>query len=108
MKKTFVLALALPFCLALAGCTDADWDHALSYTGLSDTSAEPAVEQPAAAAAAPADETPVATTAPAGAGNLDFCRAVATRDATSNGFDELTQKRIYARSLGQCVAIFNR
>jgi hypothetical protein len=99
MKK----CLALTICLLVAGCSDADWNHALNYTGLSgeeDATAEaapPAV--PAAAAAAP--EAPPAS-------NNDLCRAVATQDATSNDFDAATQQRVYARNYAQCVAIYQR
>ncbi len=48
MKKR----LALTFCLLLAGCSEADWNHALNYTGMGadeDAAAEPA--RPAAPAA---------------------------------------------------------
>ena len=47
MKKP----LPLIFCLLLAGCTDADWDHALNYTGL-----EGSAEESEAAAAQPAPD----------------------------------------------------
>ena len=101
--------IALAFCLIAAGCTDSDWDRALNYVypapddadGTSDASPQPAA-QPATAVAAPAAATPAA---PA---NADFCRAVATQDATSNGFDPATQQRVFARSYGQCVALYSR
>jgi len=94
MKKHF----ALIFCLLLAGCTDADWDHAMTYTGLeSKDVADPPQAPPAAAVAA----TPEAA-------NTDFCRSVATQDATSNDFDQPTQARVFARSYAQCVAIYTR
>ncbi len=99
MKKR----LALTICLLVAGCSDADWNHTLNYTGLNgdeDATAEaapPAV--PAAAAAAP--EAPPAS-------NNDLCRAVATQDATSNDFDAATQQRVFARNYAQCVAIYQR
>ena len=40
--------------------------------------------------------------------NADFCRVVAMQDANGYGFDQATQQRVYARSYGQCVAIYNR
>ncbi|HEY2011239.1 MAG TPA: hypothetical protein VGH23_19780 [Rhizomicrobium sp.] len=103
MKKR----LALTLCLLVAGCSDADWNHALNYTGLNgdeDATAEPA--QPAAAPAASA--TAAAPQAPASVPNSDLCRAVATQDATSNDFDPATQQRVFARSYSQCVAIYTR
>lgn len=104
MKKR----LALTFCLLLAGCSEADWNHALNYTGMGadeDASAEAARPAAPAAAtvAAPAPEAP-AQAAP----NSDLCRAVATQDATSNDFDPATQQRVFARSYSQCVAIYAR
>ena len=103
MKKR----LALTICLLVAGCSDADWNHALNYTGLGgdeDASAEaapPAV--PAAATTAAAPEAPAQ-----GVSNNELCRAVATQDATSNDFDPATQQRVFARSFSQCVAIYQR
>ena len=40
--------------------------------------------------------------------DADFCRAVATKDATENGFDPATQQRVLAQSYNQCVAIYTR
>lgn len=104
MKKR----LALTFCLLLAGCSEADWNHALNYTGMGtdeDATAEPArPAAPAAAAAAPAAPELPAQSVP----NSDLCRAVATQDATSNDFDPVTQQRVFARSYSQCVAIYAR
>jgi hypothetical protein len=114
MKK-----FALISCLLLAGCTDSDWDRTLNYAHLggspseeADVPVSTAAPQPAttprstaatqAAAAAPA---PVAPAAPE---NADFCRAVATKDATENGFDPATQQRVLAQSYNQCVAIYTR
>ena len=123
MKKHF----ALIFCLAAAGCTDADWDHALNYVypAPDDADATAGQFQPQSAAAAARDTasipsapaTVAATTAPnaaanpsapAGPANADFCRAVAAQDAGGNGFDPATQQRVFARSYGQCVAIYSR
>ena len=109
---------ALVVCLLLAGCTDADWDHALTYVYppaddadvISDSApqpATPAAPQPAATTAAASSVAP----APAALGqpvNAEFCRSVATQDANENGFDPATQQRVFARSYGQCVAIYAR
>ncbi len=107
MRKHFALA----FCLCLMGCTDADWDRALNYVNpapddadaISDASAQ-AVSGPHTASGAPA----AVSSSAAQPANADFCRAVATQDASSYGFDEATQQRVYARSYGQCVAIYSR
>jgi hypothetical protein len=103
---------ALVVCLLLAGCTDGDWDHALNYVY------PPADDADVISDAAPQRATPAATTAatitaPAPAmaaqpANADFCRAVATQDAAADGFDPATQQRVFARSYGQCVAIYSR
>jgi Tfp pilus assembly protein PilP len=99
--------LALSFCLLLAGCTDADWDHAMNYTGLEETNAAdatPVTTAPRSVAPAPT----VAAAPAAEAGNTDFCRSVATQDATGNDFDPATQQRVFARSYAQCMAIYTR
>jgi hypothetical protein len=109
MKKT----LALISCLLLAGCSDTDWDRALNYAHLGGSPSEDidapvrtAAPRPAAApqavAAAPAPVGPVVPE------NADLCRAVATKDATENGFDPATQQRVFAQSYAQCVAIYTR
>jgi hypothetical protein len=92
--------LALTFCLLLAGCTDADWDHVMNYGGSEEADATPAK---AAHPAAPSPATVAAEPA-----NTDFCRSVATQDATSNDFDQPTQARVFARSYAQCIAIYTR
>jgi len=108
---------ALVVCLLLAGCTDGDWDHALNYVYpapddadvISDAAPQPAT--PAATTTAATNAATSAAPAPAMAAqpaNADFCRAVATQDANENGFDPATQQRVFARSYGQCVAIYAR
>ena len=117
MKKT----VALIFCVFLAGCTDSDWDRALNYVYpapddadmTSDASPPPAPHAAPATVAATANAAPNTAAIPSAAagpatGNADFCRAVATQDATANGFDQATQQRVFARSYGQCVAIYSR
>jgi len=105
--------VALAFCLFLAGCTDTDWDRTLNYVYpasddaavTSETSPQPATVSPSAPAAISSSAASNTAEQPA---NADFCRAVATQDATSNGFDPATQQRVFARSYGQCVAIYSR
>lgn len=109
MKKHF----ALISCLFLAGCSDTDWDRALNYVYpapddadlTSDASPQPAARSQPATVAATSNAAPAAPEQPA---NADFCRAVATQDATGSGFDPATQQRVFARSYGQCVSIYAR
>ena len=102
MKKSLVLM----FCLLLAGCTDADWDHVLNYGGGKDadeTAAAPSAPSQPQAQAQAAAEAP-----PAQPANADFCRGVAAQDATDNDFDPATQTRVFARSYAQCLALYTR
>ncbi len=97
--------ILLIFPLLLAGCTDSDWDHVLSYSGLDEHAEQadaprPATPNSAAVAAEPS--------APAQSSNADFCRSVATQDASADGFDQATQARIFAQSFAQCAAIYTR
>jgi hypothetical protein len=102
MKKHF----ALMFCLLLAGCSDADWNHALNYSGLgSNPDADADAVQPVTSAATAA---PSGAPTQAAAPNTDLCRAVATQDATGNDFDPATQQRVFARSYSQCVTVYTR
>lgn len=88
----------LLFLPLLAGCTDADWDHLMTFASQDRSE----VTQAAVAAPAPAAAPPAA--AP-GAPNA-FCLDMARQDATGNSFDEATQKRVALRSYQQCVALF--
>jgi hypothetical protein len=98
--------LALMFCLLLAGCSDADWNHALNYSGLgSSADADADAVQPVTSAATAA---PAGAPTQAAAPNADLCRAVATQDATGNDFDPATQQRVFARSYSQCVMVYTR
>jgi hypothetical protein len=105
--------LILIACLALAGCTDAQWNHALNYGGMGDSDAAEA--EVAAETQAPAARAHAATAAPqpmaampAAPANSDFCKSVATQDATANGFDPATQQRVLAQSYAQCLTIYSR
>jgi hypothetical protein len=102
MKK-----FALISCLLLAGCTDSDWDRTLNYAHLGGAPAEE-IDPPVRTAAPQAVAAAPAPIAPAAPENADFCRAVATKDATENGFDPATQQRVLAQSYAQCVAIYTR
>jgi hypothetical protein len=86
------LLLVLPL---LAGCSDADWDHLMSFNGSRD-------RQEVTQAAAPAAPVPVAA-APA---SNAFCMGMARQDATSNDYDPATQTRVAQQSYQQCVALF--
>ena len=103
MRKWQVLIL----CLLLAACTDADWDHVMSYGGLTQPDEAPAMRpRPAAvSASATVAAAPAASVEPS---NADFCRSVATQDASDNGFDQATQARVFAQSYSQCVSIYTR
>jgi hypothetical protein len=110
MKKPLALTFCLlSGCLLLAGCTDADWDHVMSF-GPQDTDTVQA-DAPQHTASQFPDAAPPATLAanpssePANAG---FCRSVAAQDATGNDFDPATQRRVYARSYAQCVSMYTR
>ena len=95
------------FSLFLAGCTDTDWDHVLSYSGLEEKAAPTDVPHrapPSVPSAAVAAE-PASPPQPA---NADFCRSVAAQDASAEGFDPATQARIFAQSYAQCPAIYTR
>ena len=99
MTKRYYLCL----CLLLAGCTDADWDHAMRYTGLEET-AEPGMAEPQRTA----PPTVVSTEAAVPPSNTEFCRSVAAQDAARSGFDPVTQARITAQSYAQCTALYTR
>jgi len=113
MKVRFPAFLAAAF--LLSACSEQDWNHALTFTGLGDShenkSPPPAAPQPAAMAR-PAPMTAQAAPAPApvpeGAQPQPnaFCESVASQDAGSNDFDPATQRRVFVQSYQQCVAVF--
>ena len=115
MKNALLPAFSLAVCLIAAGCTDSDWNRMLNYGGMGADEAtasmdgvQPPVPQaapPAEAQAAAAAEAATATALPP---NADFCKSIATQDATRNGFDQATQQRVFQRSFTQCVAIYTR
>jgi hypothetical protein len=106
MKKALLPILSLTLCLFVAGCTDSDWNHLLSYGGMGGSDEDAAAPaQPATAAATATAEPATAAQLPA---NADFCKNVAAQDATRNGFDQATQQEVFKRSYAQCVAIYTR
>ena len=105
MKKALLPILSLTLGLFAAGCTDSDWNHLLSFGGGAE---EEPVTAPAAAPAPQPEATAAAAPAPALPPNAEFCKNVATEDATRNGFDPATQQRVFQRSYQQCVAIYTR
>jgi hypothetical protein len=105
------IAAALAIAAFLSACSDGDWDHALTYTGLSSTHSDSADAQaavatqpaPMVAQAAPASATVAADGAPK---PNAFCESVASQDAGGNDFDPATQRRVFVQSYQQCVAVF--
>jgi hypothetical protein len=90
MKLRIVAVLAAG--LLLSGCGTSFTDLVM-YPFADD--APPVPDKPATVADATPVQTPNA-----------FCRAVATRDATSNGFDGPTQAKVAQKSYAQCVTLF--
>ena len=96
LRPLFV-SLAL---FALGGCTDADYEHGLSYVGLDDSeSGAPIQREPAPVIATDLPDSVTSSSDP-------FCQSVAQQDATSNDFDLPTQQRVFTRSYTQCLALF--
>jgi hypothetical protein len=95
--RTVFVILAL---FTLGGCTDADYEHGLSYVGLNDSEPGAPIQREPAPVIATGLPDPV-TSSPD-----PFCQSVAQQDATSNAFDPATQRRVFGRSYAQCVALF--
>lgn len=110
MKIRIVTLLAAA--LLLSACTDQDWQHALSYTGMGGSQeTEPqaaAAPPPAAAPPAPVAQAQPASPIPDGAQPAPnvFCQNVASQDAGRNDFDAATQQRVFMQSYQQCVTVF--
>jgi hypothetical protein len=95
MVKRFVVAILAG--LLLTGCTDADWNGALSYVGLDQPEQREQQRAPQAQAPAP----PARTTA-----SDDWCREVAKaalESSAENDFDAATQQHRAQASYEQCV-----
>ena len=104
MKLRFaglVLAASL-----LGACTDADWDHTMSFVGMGDS---PGGDPPPAAATTAQNLSPPARPAtPAAAASSDeaWCREVATyerQNAAGMGYDAATQQHDYDTRYNQCM-----
>ena len=99
----------------LCGCTDADWDRAMTYTGLGpseqsepsrgDQSASPQSE-PSRPVAARTEVVTAPLAADQAAGPDSWCQQVAKSaadEAAGNGFDAATQRRRAESTYRQCV-----
>ena len=105
MKKPLLLIA----CLLLAGCTDTDWNRALNYGGMGDAEASGTPDAPPPRRIArPAPQPAAAEAPPVDSTSNDFCKAVATRNATNNSFDAATQARVFTQSYSQCLTIYTR
>ncbi len=106
MKKPVILIA----CLLLAGCTDADWNRALNYGGMAeaDPDVEPVMMARTSAPQTTASAPQPLTVTPAASAGSDFCKGVATQDATANSFDPATQQRVLRQSYDQCLTIYAR
>lgn len=93
-RLAFVFAAAA----LLAGCTDADWDHAMAYAGLGPDQAKPVAQQPDTAAPA----TPQAVAAAPDEWCAEVAKASATQ-AAADGFDAATQKHRAEVVFQQCA-----
>ncbi len=91
----------------LAGCTDQDWSHALTYVGVHNSERDMPEARPVPAAARPAPAQSAPVQAADAAPHLNaFCQAVAMQDSQRNDFDPPTQQRVLIQSYRQCVTIF--
>jgi hypothetical protein len=99
----------------LCGCTDADWDYALTYTGLgqADKNKPPQAgrtdnNQPPQANPVRAEAAPAPVPAEQSAKADEWCQQVAksARDeAAGNGFDLATQQRTAEAHYRQCLGL---
>lgn len=105
--KIRIAAFLAAACL-VSGCSDQDWNHALTFTGLGGAHDDALDAQPVARA--PAPMTAQVTTAPIPDGAQPrpnaFCESVASQDTQGNNYDPATQRRVFVQSYQQCVAVF--
>jgi hypothetical protein len=90
------IATVVILAAVLGACTDADWDHALSYVGADDSASN----------APPPAATPIAaTTAPTAKMDswCDDAAQAAAREARKDGFDAATQRRQAESARAQCL-----
>jgi hypothetical protein len=106
--KIHIVAFLAAACL-VSGCSDQDWNHALTFAGLGGAHDNAPDAQPVANAA-PAPRTAQVTTAPIPEGAQPqpnaFCESVASQDTQGNNYDPATQRRVFVQSYQQCVAVF--
>ena len=103
------IAMFLAAACLLSACSDQDWDHALTFTGMGGAHEDAPAARPSNTNTAPAPMTAqAAAPIPEGAQPQPnaFCASVASQDANSNDFDPPTQQRVFVQSYRQCVAIF--
>jgi hypothetical protein len=100
------IAVCLAAACLLAGCSDQDWNHALTFTGLGGSHDD----QPPPVAPAPTVARIVPAPAPVPEGAQPqpnaFCESVASQDTQGNNYDPATQQRVFVQSYRQCVAVF--
>jgi hypothetical protein len=103
------IAIFLAAACLVSACSDQDWNHALTFTGLG-SSHENAPDAQPVARPAPAPMTAQVASAPipdgAQPGPNAFCESVASQDAQGNNYDPATQRRVFVQSYQQCVAVF--
>lgn len=105
MRFVFLIAVSS---LLLAGCTDADWSHALTRLGLNDEPSSAAPTAWLASREGTATRAPAATAAPVSQprGTEDgFCENSAHQKANLSKFDAPTRERMYQAQLAQCLDI---
>jgi hypothetical protein len=104
--KIHIAAFLAAACL-VSGCSDQDWNHALTFTGLGHENA-PDAQPVARAAPAPMRAQVASAPIPEGAQPQPnaFCESVASQDAQGNNYDPATQRRVFVQSYQQCVAVF--
>jgi hypothetical protein len=108
--KIHIAAFLAAACF-VSGCSDQDWNHALTFTGLGGSHDNPSAE-PATAAQreAPAPMRAQVASAPIPEGAQPqpnaFCESVASQDSQGNNYDPATQRRVFVQSYQQCVAVF--
>jgi hypothetical protein len=102
------IAACLAVAVFLSGCSDQDWNHALSFVGVNGgrANAAPATSAQAAPSTPRPATVPARTAAEAAPKPNEFCESVAAQDSQGNDFDSATQRRVFVQSYQQCVAIF--
>jgi len=89
------IATVVILAAVLGACTDADWDHALTYVGAEDS---------ASSAPPPARSSVAATTNPTPKMDAwcDNAAEAAAREARKDGFDAATQRHQADSARAQC------